>query len=161
MGCCFFVSLSISSLHMVFITGYLLKLLKSEHWVSLEIVACSSMLLNGVFRKTLLLLRVYSFFTLLMLLLFLHHPISMLFILYLLLFLSDDKEKQTSIRFLMSNAEARSVIGKGGQTITSSSQPGTPIQLSSNHERFPGTADRNIMISGSISGILNVMELIR
>ncbi|CAN6460684.1 unnamed protein product [Victoria cruziana] len=73
----------------------------------------------------------------------------------------DDKEKQTSIRFLMSNAEARSVIGKGGQTITSSSQPGTPIQLSSNHERFPGTADRNIMISGSISGILNVMELIR
>ncbi|XP_031483123.1 protein BTR1-like [Nymphaea colorata] len=73
----------------------------------------------------------------------------------------DDKEKPTSIRFLVSNAEAGSVIGKGGQTITEfQSESGTRIQLSRNHEYFPGTADRIIMVSGSVSDILTAMELI-
>ncbi|XP_042485256.1 protein BTR1-like [Macadamia integrifolia] len=73
----------------------------------------------------------------------------------------DYKEKPTCIRFLVSNAAAGSVIGKGGSTITEfQSQSGARIQLSRNHEFFPGTSDRIIMISGTIDEILKAMELI-
>ncbi|CAN6476964.1 unnamed protein product [Victoria cruziana] len=73
----------------------------------------------------------------------------------------DDKEKPTSVRFLVSNAAAGSVIGKGGSTITElQAQSGTRIQLSRNHEYYPGTTDRIIMISGNVSDILTAMELI-
>ncbi|CAL5404313.1 unnamed protein product [Camellia sinensis] len=70
-------------------------------------------------------------------------------------------EKNTYIRFLASNAEAGSVIGKGGSTITDfQSQSGARIQLSRNHELFPGTSDRIIMVSGTVDEILKGMELI-
>ncbi|KAF5948038.1 hypothetical protein HYC85_013995 [Camellia sinensis] len=70
-------------------------------------------------------------------------------------------EKNTYIRFLVSNAEAGSVIGKGGSTITDfQSQSGARIQLSRNHELFPGTSDRIIMVSGTVDEILKGMELI-
>nr|DAD48781.1 TPA_asm: hypothetical protein HUJ06_018718 [Nelumbo nucifera] len=74
---------------------------------------------------------------------------------------SYDKEKHTYIKFLVSNAAAGSVIGKGGSTITDfQSQSGARIQLSRNHEFFPGTSDRIIMISGAFNDIIKAMELI-
>ena len=70
-------------------------------------------------------------------------------------------EKNTFIRFLVSNAEAGSVIGKGGSTISDfQSQSGARIQLSRNHEFFPGTSDRIIMVSGTIGETLKAMDLI-
>ncbi|KAG6601194.1 Protein BTR1, partial [Cucurbita argyrosperma subsp. sororia] len=74
---------------------------------------------------------------------------------------SDNMEKATYIRFLVSNAAAGSVIGKGGSTINDfQSQSGARIQLSRNHEFFPGTTDRIIMVSGTINEILKAMELV-
>ncbi|KAG2723405.1 hypothetical protein I3760_02G169400 [Carya illinoinensis] len=74
---------------------------------------------------------------------------------------SDSMEKPTYIRFLVSNAAAGSVIGKGGSTITDfQSQSGARIQLSRNQEFFPGTTDRIIMISGTMNDILKAVELI-
>lgn len=73
----------------------------------------------------------------------------------------DSMEKPTYVRFLVSNAAAGSVIGKGGATITDfQSQSGARIQLSRNHEFFPGTTDRIIMVSGTINEILKAVELI-
>lgn len=73
----------------------------------------------------------------------------------------DDAEKTTHLRFLLSNAEAGSVIGKGGSTINDiQSQSGARIQLSRNFEYFPGTSDRIIMISGMVDGVLKAVELI-
>ena len=70
-------------------------------------------------------------------------------------------EKSTYIRFLVSNAAAGSVIGKGGSTINDfQSQSGARIQLSRNHEFFLGTSDRIIMISGATNEIIKAMELI-
>ncbi|URE16551.1 RNA-binding protein [Musa troglodytarum] len=72
-----------------------------------------------------------------------------------------DKEKQTHIRFLVSNTAAGCIIGKGGSTITEfQSQSGARIQLSRNHEVFPGTSDRIILISGVFSEVIKAMELI-
>jgi RNA-binding protein Nova len=73
----------------------------------------------------------------------------------------DYPEKNTFLRFLVSNAEAGSVIGKGGSAITDfQSQSGARIQLSRNFEFFPGTSDRIIMVSGSVNEILKAVELI-
>ncbi|OMP12662.1 hypothetical protein COLO4_02905 [Corchorus olitorius] len=75
--------------------------------------------------------------------------------------LGESGEKPTYIRFLVSNAAAGSVIGKGGSTITEfQSNSGARIQLSRNHEFFPGTSDRIIMVSGTIDEVLKAMELI-
>jgi RNA-binding protein Nova len=75
--------------------------------------------------------------------------------------LPDSMEKPTYLKFLVSNAAAGSVIGKGGSTITDfQSQSGARIQLSRNHEFFPGTTDRIIMVSGSINETLKAVELI-
>jgi len=74
---------------------------------------------------------------------------------------SDDKEKSTHIRFLVSNTAAGCIIGKGGSTITEfQSKSGARIQLSRNHEFFPETSDRIIMISGALNELLKAMELI-
>ncbi|KAL3681008.1 hypothetical protein R1sor_023964 [Riccia sorocarpa] len=67
----------------------------------------------------------------------------------------------SSIRFLISNAAAGSVIGKGGATISDfQAQSNARIQLSRNHEYFPGTTDRIILISGTVSEILTALNLI-
>ncbi|KAI5084374.1 hypothetical protein GOP47_0000543 [Adiantum capillus-veneris] len=66
-----------------------------------------------------------------------------------------------SIRFLITNAGAGSVIGKGGATINEfQSQSGARIQLSRNHEFFPGTSDRIIALSGTIKEVLTAFHLI-
>ncbi|XP_008794247.2 protein BTR1-like [Phoenix dactylifera] len=73
----------------------------------------------------------------------------------------DSREKPTYIRFLVSNIAAGCIIGKGGSTITEfQSQSGARIQLSRNHEFYPGTTDRIIMVSGVTSEIIKAMELI-
>ncbi|XP_015582998.1 protein BTR1 isoform X2 [Ricinus communis] len=74
---------------------------------------------------------------------------------------SDSVEKPTYVRFLVSNAAAGSVIGKGGATITDfQSQSGARIQLSRNYEFFPGTSDRIILISGILDDVLKGVELV-
>lgn len=80
---------------------------------------------------------------------------------YFVLLLSESAEKATYIRFLISNAAAGSVIGKGGATITDfQSQSGARIQLSRNFEFFPGTSDRIIMITGILDDVLKAVELV-
>lgn len=67
----------------------------------------------------------------------------------------------SSIRFLISNVAAGSVIGKGGVTISEfQSQSGARIQLSRNHEYFPGTSDRIIALSGTVKEVLSALHLI-
>ncbi|KAK6929139.1 K Homology domain, type 1 [Dillenia turbinata] len=73
----------------------------------------------------------------------------------------ESMEKPTYIRFLVSNAAAGSVIGKGGSTITDfQSQSGARIQLSRNHEFYPRTTDRIIMISGMADEIIKATDLV-
>ncbi|GAB2276829.1 Protein btr1 [Dionaea muscipula] len=73
----------------------------------------------------------------------------------------DMEMPTTYIKFLVSNAAAGSVIGKGGSTINDfQSQSGARIQLSRNHEFFPGTSDRIIMISGKDEDVLKATELV-
>lgn len=65
------------------------------------------------------------------------------------------------LRFLISNAAAGSVIGKGGATICAlQAQSGAKIQLSRNREYFPGTTDRVVLLSGTISKIMAAFKLI-
>ncbi|KAM0942034.1 putative K domain-containing protein [Dioscorea sansibarensis] len=73
----------------------------------------------------------------------------------------DGKSKSAYIRFLASNLAAGSIIGKGGSTINEfQAMTGARIQLSRNHEFFPGTTDRIIMVSGTFDEIMRAMELI-
>ncbi|CAN4096127.1 unnamed protein product [Withania somnifera] len=74
---------------------------------------------------------------------------------------SDHEENKISVKFLLSNAEAGSIIGKGGLTISDlQSRSGARIQLSRNNEFFPGTMDRIVMVSGYIDDVLKAVELI-
>jgi RNA-binding protein Nova len=75
---------------------------------------------------------------------------------------SEDGSKTSScLRLLVSNAAAGSVIGKGGATVSDfQTQSGARIQLSRNHEFFPGTTDRIILVTGSINEILTAANLI-
>nr|XP_009597568.2 protein BTR1-like [Nicotiana tomentosiformis] len=71
------------------------------------------------------------------------------------------EEEKTYVKFLLSNTEAGSIIGKGGSTITEfQSRSGARVQLSRNFEFFPGTSDRVIMVSGLVDNILKAVELI-
>lgn len=73
----------------------------------------------------------------------------------------DHEENKISIKFLLSNAEAGSIIGKGGSTISDfQSRSGARIQLSRNNEFFPGTMDRIVMVSGPIDDVLKAVDLI-
>ncbi|KAI3517183.1 hypothetical protein L1887_16394 [Cichorium endivia] len=72
-----------------------------------------------------------------------------------------DGIETTYLRFLASNAEAGSIIGKAGTTISDfQSRSNARIQLSRNYEYFPGTSDRVIMVSGTIDEVLEAVELI-
>ena len=77
-------------------------------------------------------------------------------------FLAETIEKSiSSIRFLITNIAAGSVIGKGGTTINEfQTQSGAKIQLSRNHEYFPGTSDRIISLSGAVKEVLTAFHLI-
>ncbi|KAL2249364.1 protein BTR1 [Sesamum indicum] len=72
-----------------------------------------------------------------------------------------NEDKGTHLRFLLSNAEAGSVIGKGGSTINDiQSQSGARVQLSRSYECFPGTSDRIVMVSGTVDDVLKAVDLI-
>mmetsp|Transcript_26759 Transcript_26759/g.58267 ORF Transcript_26759/g.58267 Transcript_26759/m.58267 type:complete len:359 (-) Transcript_26759:400-1476(-) len=74
---------------------------------------------------------------------------------------SASGEQKVSAKFLISNASAGSVIGKGGVTITEfQAQSGARIQLSRNHEFFPGTTDRILLLTGTVNAILTALHLI-
>ena len=65
------------------------------------------------------------------------------------------------MRFLLPNTAAGSVIGKGGSTITEfQTQSSARIQLSRNREFFPGTAERILLLSGTINAILTALHLL-
>ncbi|CAI5491806.1 unnamed protein product [Closterium sp. Naga37s-1] len=68
---------------------------------------------------------------------------------------------ESTLRFLVSNNFAGSVIGKAGQVISEFQvQSGAKIVMSRAHEFFPGTADRIVLISGTVSAILTALHLI-
>lgn len=70
-------------------------------------------------------------------------------------------EQKVSAKFLLSNASAGSVIGKGGVTISEfQAQSGARIQLSRNREFFPGSTDRILLLTGSVNAILTALHLI-
>ncbi|TMW97238.1 protein BTR1 isoform X2 [Solanum lycopersicum] len=74
---------------------------------------------------------------------------------------TDHDENKISIKFLLSNAEAGSIIGKGGSTISDfQARSGARIQLSRNNEFFPGTMDRIVMVSGPIDDVLKAVDLV-
>ncbi|KAK1416597.1 hypothetical protein QVD17_32388 [Tagetes erecta] len=74
---------------------------------------------------------------------------------------ASDTTDTTYLRFLASNAEAGSIIGKGGTTISDfQSRSNARIQLSRNYEYFPGTSDRVIMVSGTFDEVLDAVGLI-
>lgn len=73
----------------------------------------------------------------------------------------EDTGNKTHIRFLVSNAEAGVVIGKGGSTINDiQSQSGARIHLSRNNELFPGTTDRIVTVSGAVDHTVKAVNLI-
>jgi len=73
---------------------------------------------------------------------------------------SDDMEEKVTMRFLISNAAAGSVIGKAGATISEfQTQSGARIQLSRSKEFFPGTQERIILLTGSVNAILTALHL--
>lgn len=73
----------------------------------------------------------------------------------------DGEEGKVCVRFLLPNTAAGSVIGKGGSTITEfQTQSSARIQLSRNREFFPGTAERILLLSGTINAILTALHLL-
>eukprot|EP00270_Netrium_digitus_P004496 TRINITY_DN15630_c0_g2_i2.p1 TRINITY_DN15630_c0_g2~~TRINITY_DN15630_c0_g2_i2.p1 ORF type:complete len:170 (-),score=13.65 TRINITY_DN15630_c0_g2_i2:115-624(-) len=71
------------------------------------------------------------------------------------------KDVESSLRFLVPNHIAGCIIGKGGSTITEIQQSaGVRMQLSRQNETFPGTGDRVISVSGTVSAILTALHLI-
>eukprot|EP00250_Pteridium_aquilinum_P007602 c17274_g1_i1 orf=595-1740(+) len=73
----------------------------------------------------------------------------------------NGNDSVTLLRFLISNATAGSVIGKGGATICElQARSGAKIQLSRNHEYFPGTAERVVVLTGTTNEIMAAFKLI-
>lgn len=70
-------------------------------------------------------------------------------------------DRKVIAKFLISNAAAGSIIGKGGATISEfQEQSSARIQLSRNNEFFPGTADRVLSVSGPVNQVLTALHLI-
>eukprot|EP00475_Leptophrys_vorax_P005020 TRINITY_DN13019_c0_g2_i3.p1 TRINITY_DN13019_c0_g2~~TRINITY_DN13019_c0_g2_i3.p1 ORF type:complete len:163 (+),score=14.38 TRINITY_DN13019_c0_g2_i3:87-575(+) len=75
---------------------------------------------------------------------------------------SDEvRSLESTLRFLVSNSSAGSVIGKGGAVISEfQTQSAAKIVLSRAKEFFPGTSDRIILLTGTVSAILTALHLI-
>ena len=72
-----------------------------------------------------------------------------------------EADRKVIAKFLISNAAAGSIIGKGGATISEfQEQSSARIQLSRNSEFFPGTADRVLSVSGPVNQVLTALHLI-
>lgn len=73
----------------------------------------------------------------------------------------DVSEVPSSLRFLLSNSAAGAIIGKGGSVIQEfQAQAGATIHLSRTREFFPGTNERIIVLTGTVSAILTALHLI-
>eukprot|EP00958_Prasinococcus_capsulatus_P002662 scaffold226_cov302-Prasinococcus_capsulatus_cf.AAC.1 len=73
----------------------------------------------------------------------------------------EDADTTVSIKVLISNANAGSVIGKGGSTINEFQvQSGARIQLSRTKEFFPGTTERILVLTGTAKTVLTALHLI-
>eukprot|EP00271_Cylindrocystis_brebissonii_P008787 TRINITY_DN23286_c0_g1_i1.p1 TRINITY_DN23286_c0_g1~~TRINITY_DN23286_c0_g1_i1.p1 ORF type:complete len:433 (-),score=94.43 TRINITY_DN23286_c0_g1_i1:546-1844(-) len=73
----------------------------------------------------------------------------------------DASTVESCVRFLVPGTVAGSVIGKGGATISEfQQQSGARIQLSRNKEFFPGTGDRIILLTGTVTSMLTALHLI-
>ncbi|GHP02038.1 hypothetical protein PPROV_000079400 [Pycnococcus provasolii] len=74
---------------------------------------------------------------------------------------AGSSDNRCTVKFLLSNAAAGSVIGKSGATITEfQQQSNARIQLSRAREFFPGTSDRILVLTGSVNSILTALHLI-
>jgi RNA-binding protein Nova len=70
-------------------------------------------------------------------------------------------EQKVIAKFLMSNAAAGSIIGKGGANISElQSQSGARLQLSRASEFFPGTQELVMLASGTVNQVLTALHLI-
>lgn len=73
----------------------------------------------------------------------------------------DVTNAESSLRFLVPNSLAGSIIGKGGIVISEfQSQSGSKIVLSRTTEFFPGTQERILMLNGTVNAILTALHLI-
>jgi RNA-binding protein Nova len=70
-------------------------------------------------------------------------------------------DKKVIAKFLLSNAAAGSIIGKGGATISEfQEQSSARIQLSRSNDFYPGTSDRVMLVSGPVNQVLTALHLI-
>ena len=70
-------------------------------------------------------------------------------------------DRTIPLRFLVSGSASGSIIGKGGATISEiEAQSGSRVQLSKPKETFPGTSDRILLLTGTISCILTALHLL-
>eukprot|EP00891_Asterochloris_glomerata_P008178 jgi/Astpho2/8178/Aster-03106 len=68
---------------------------------------------------------------------------------------------KVSSRWLLSNAAAGSIIGRGGATISEfQEQSSARIQLSRTNDFFPGTSDRIMLVAGPVNQVLTALHLI-
>ena len=74
---------------------------------------------------------------------------------------SVPKDTKLIVKFLMSNAAAGAIIGKGGASIAElQDNSGARLQLSRAAEFFPGTSDRVMLIAGTLNAILAALHLV-
>jgi len=77
--------------------------------------------------------------------------------------MSNDKSdgKKISIKFLISNSQAGSLIGSGGKSIKEMiAVSNCRVNVSGPQEPYPGTADRVVLINGNLSGVLIAQQLV-
>jgi RNA-binding protein Nova len=69
-------------------------------------------------------------------------------------------DKSLTVRLLVSNSTAGSIIGKGGESITEfQDQSQSRIQISKSKNYFPQTQERMLLITGTVKAILTALHL--
>jgi len=69
--------------------------------------------------------------------------------------------RKITIKFLISNSQAGSFIGTGGKAIKEMiTVTNCRVNVSGSQETFPGTADRVVLISGNMNGVLVGQQLV-
>ena len=75
-------------------------------------------------------------------------------------FTEEEDDDSVTLKYLIPDTAAGSIIGKGGSTINEmQTQTGARIQLSRNDETFPGTTDRVVILAGAVGAVLSAMHL--
>ena len=73
----------------------------------------------------------------------------------------DVSDEEITMKVLVRNADAGSVIGKSGSTINElQTQSGTRLRMSRTNQCFPGTSDRLLLISGTVGAALIAVHLL-